>query len=95
MADRVTYINVCGLPFTSEASRYRPSTCPAHPVRDVYGRSSGRFDEILDAPVRLVYSIESVADCESSKPCGQSRDEFLISDTVMLGNSWLVLANND
>lgn len=54
-----------------------------------------RADQLIGTNARLIYSIESVADCESSDPCGQSRDDFLISDAVDLGDSWQVLANED
>ena len=54
-----------------------------------------RGDDVLDVDARLLYSVASVADCESSEPCGRSRDEFLISDVLTLGAQWLVQSNAD
>lgn len=54
-----------------------------------------RQDELVDETVRFIYSEENVADCQSAEPCGRTRQETLISDAVMLGNSWQVLSNGD
>ncbi len=44
-----------------------------------------RSDELLNQTVGLTYREESVADCESSEPCGRSRTEMLIYEAVLLG----------
>lgn len=52
-----------------------------------------RQASLLDQTVRLVYSEESVADCQSAEPCGRSRQETLISDAVILGDDWDTYSN--
>jgi hypothetical protein len=52
-----------------------------------------RSETLFNQTVRFVYSEENVADCESAEPCGKSRTETLITDVVMLGDSWQVLSN--
>lgn len=52
-----------------------------------------RNDALINQTVRFVYRDENVADCESAEPCGKTRVETLITDTVMLGDSWQVLSN--
>lgn len=49
--------------------------------------------DLLNQNVRLIYSEETVADCQSAEPCGQTRQETLISDVVLLGENWQVLSN--
>ncbi|WP_164674478.1 hypothetical protein [Spirulina subsalsa] len=52
-----------------------------------------RQSELLNQTVRLLYSLENVADCESNEPCGKTRQETLISEVVLLGDSWQVWSN--
>ncbi|MBF2079103.1 MAG: hypothetical protein IGR76_11445 [Synechococcales cyanobacterium T60_A2020_003] len=54
-----------------------------------------RQNELLGQTVRFVYSEETVADCQSAEPCGRSRQETLISDAILLGQTWQVLSNGD
>lgn len=49
--------------------------------------------DLLNQNVRFIYSEENVADCQSAEPCGQTRQEILISDVVLLGENWQVLSN--
>ncbi|TVQ55096.1 MAG: hypothetical protein EA366_11220, partial [Spirulina sp. DLM2.Bin59] len=52
-----------------------------------------RHDQLINQVVRLAYSQENVADCESAEPCGRSRVELLITETIPLGEHWMVLSN--
>lgn len=52
-----------------------------------------RADDLINQTVRLAYSVENVADCESAEPCGRTRQATLISNAVKLGQSWQVLSN--
>ncbi|NCG24159.1 MAG: hypothetical protein GWP47_08535 [Actinobacteria bacterium] len=67
---------------------------------DTFGASATveiceRADELVATTSWLVYTIEIVDDCESSEPCGETREEWLVSDAVVLGDSWDVVANDD
>lgn len=53
-----------------------------------------RQNSLLNQTARFVYSSETVADCESAEPCGRSRQDMLIADAVVLGESWEILSND-
>ncbi|MGB3491111.1 MAG: hypothetical protein WBA57_00170 [Elainellaceae cyanobacterium] len=52
-----------------------------------------RQGSLLNQNLQLIYSEESVADCQSAEPCGQTRQETLVSDAVILGDSWNTYSN--
>lgn len=52
-----------------------------------------REAELLNQPVMLTYSLESVADCQSAEPCGRTREELIITEAVPLGESWETWSN--
>lgn len=67
---------------------------------DTFGASATfeiceRADELVATTSWLIYTVETVNDCESSEPCGETREEWLVSDAVVLGDSWHVMANHD
>jgi hypothetical protein len=50
-------------------------------------------EQFLGRTLGLGYRETSVADCESNEPCGQSRQELLLSEVINLGENWSVLSN--
>ncbi|WP_323257616.1 hypothetical protein [Spirulina sp. CCNP1310] len=52
-----------------------------------------RRDQLMNQVVRLAYQQENVPDCESAEPCGRSRTERLITETIILGEQWSVFSN--
>ncbi|NMG61264.1 hypothetical protein E1H12_22815, partial [Geitlerinema sp. P-1104] len=50
-------------------------------------------DQFLGRTVGLGYTERPVADCESSEPCGRTRQEMLLSDVINIGKDWYVLGD--
>jgi hypothetical protein len=50
-------------------------------------------EQFLGRTVGLGYRETSVADCEGNEPCGQTRQELLLSEVINLGENWSVLSN--
>jgi hypothetical protein len=51
-------------------------------------------EAILNQRVRLIYTTENVADCESAEPCGKTRQATVISNTVLPGENTERLTND-
>ncbi|TAN99298.1 MAG: hypothetical protein EYR95_10945 [Phormidium sp. SL48-SHIP] len=52
-------------------------------------------DQFLRRTLGLGYTERTVADCESNEPCGQTRQEMLLSDLINIGKDWSVLSNGN
>ncbi|NMG60142.1 hypothetical protein E1H12_16870 [Geitlerinema sp. P-1104] len=50
-------------------------------------------DQFLRRTLGLGYTERPVADCESSEPCGRTRQEMLLSDVINIGKDWYVLSD--
>lgn len=52
-------------------------------------------DQLIGRTLGLGYTETPVADCESSEPCGRTRQELLLSDVINLGESWSILSDGN